>query len=130
MKRTVQQSPGKSIGQTPDPSSEIPDSPYFRHQHWSDAHWEEIGLRPAIENRLARVDRALQSMGAIHELLTFSFHAGIEAGCVSSPALRLSPTHQEGLHCAFQCLFEEASLTMGDLRDNTMDCWGNKGGRA
>lgn len=127
MKRTVQQSPDKSIGQTPDSHSENPYAA-LRHKHWSDAHWDEIGLSPAIENRLARVDRALQSMYVISELLTISFVASVETQDV--PAPQFSPGQREGLHCALLYLSDDAAETMGELRDNARDCWGTKGGRA
>lgn len=130
MGTTVQQTAPDAIGQTPNPNSENSYGP-FRYQHWSDAHWEERGLRPAIEMKLARVDRALQSIGSLHELLVLHFHAGAAFDDEPDAAgLRLSSTQQEGLHCAIRMLQEEAICTMGDLRDDTNGCWGKKGGRA
>ncbi|EKT4088822.1 hypothetical protein QEG26_002793 [Stenotrophomonas maltophilia] len=130
MGTTVQQTAPDAIGQTRDPNSEKSYGP-FRYQHWSDAHWEERGLRPAIELKLARVDRALQTIGTLHELLVLNFQAGAVFDDEPDAAgLRLSSTQQEGLHCAIQMLHEDASWAMCELRDNTDGCWGKKGGRA
>lgn len=131
MGTTVHQTAPDAIGQTPSPNSEKSYGP-FRYEHWSDGAWEQRGLRPAVEIKLARVDRALQSIGALHELLVLNFQtAGFPFDDEPEAAgLRLTSAQQEGLHCAIRMLHEEALCTMGDLRDDTNGCWGKKGGRA
>jgi hypothetical protein len=129
MKKNVQQSKTDSIGQSPLPHSEFSDTPK-NYVHWSDQDWLDSGLHPKIHSSLSRIDRALQGITAIHDLLAMNFqrntflryHEPDEAS--PCPFSGLTDNHEEGLHCALRALLEEAESKMRQLRNNDNDCWG------
>lgn len=131
MKKTVQQPAPESIGQTPEAHSEKPDAPH-NWMVWSDERWLESGAPPSVQNRLMRVDRALQGVRAIHDLLALNFqrnnsirYHGDEASCAFSG---LTDSHEEGLYVAMRVLLDTADVPIGELRDNDGRCWGGNGG--
>lgn len=95
-------------------------APYL---HWTDAMWDASGLRPHISNRLARIDRALQGLSVITELLAEEFAASQTEDGQPSPG-RLQVRHQEGLHAAVLQLNETAGEAIQQLRENEHNCWG------
>lgn len=44
-------------------------------QHWSDLYWEKGPLPAQISNRMATMDRALQGLGAIQQLVVCHWRA-------------------------------------------------------
>ncbi len=106
------------------PQSEFSDTPR-NYAHWSDQEWRESGLHPKIYSPLSRIDRALQGITAIHDLLALNFQRsarlrdlGPSAPCSFSG---LTVNHEEGLHCALKALLEEAESKLCKLRNND-DC--------
>jgi len=133
MRKTVQQSATESIGQSPASRSEKSDAPR-NWQVWSDQDWLESGAPPSIHNRLSGIDRALQGIRAIHDLLALNFerntfirnHGIDEAACCA--LFGLTDTHEEGLFVAMRVLLDTTESPLRELRNNHEFCWGNKGG--
>lgn len=131
MRKTVQQTATESIGQPPDAHSEKSDEP-SSWSVWSDENWLDSGAPPLVQNRLMRVDRALQGVRAIHDLLALNFqrknsirYHGDAAYCSFSG---LTDSHEEGLYVAMRVLLDTADVPICELRDNDGRCWGGKGG--
>lgn len=100
---------------------------------WSDQDWLESGAPPSIHNRLSGIDRALQGIRAIHDLLALNFerntvlryHGADEAACCSFYGL--TDTHEEGLYVAMRVLLDTTEGPLRELRNNHEYCWGGKG---
>ncbi len=122
MATTVPHPETDAIGDSPDAHSEKSDG-YRPHIHWSDMSWDERRLPGMATIHLQHVDRALQSMGAISEVLTRAFHAQCDESGELDGAI-LSATTQEGLHLALHCLWTQATITMAELRNDERECWG------
>lgn len=122
MDTTVPQSAADAIRHSTEPSSEKSDG-YRPHVHWSDETWDERRLPGLAAVHLQHVDRALQSMGAISEVLTRSFHAQYDDSGDSAAAI-LTPTTQAELHLALRCLWTQATDSMTSLRNDERECWG------
>jgi len=114
MDSTVQQRYPESIGEHLDTLSEKTD-PAQVTEHWSDQQWRENPLPNSITNRLARIDRALQGIEAIHTLL----HRNWRAKAEQWPAYEaLSPIMVEGLHVALEGLHGIAVASCESVRMN------------
>lgn len=122
MATTVPHPATDAIGDSPDAHSEKSGG-YRPHIHWSDMTWDERRLPARATVHLQHVDRALQSMGAISEVLTRAFHAQYDDSGDSDAAL-LTPTTQAHLHLALHCLWTQASDSMTELRNDERECWG------
>lgn len=133
MRKTVQQPAPESIGQTPDAHSEKSDAPR-NWMVWSDQDWLESGAPPSIHNRLSGIDRALQGIRAIHDLLALNFerttfirnHGADETACCA--LFGLTDTHEEGLYVAMRVLLDTTERPLRELRNNHEYCWGGMGG--
>lgn len=95
------------------------------YRPWTDEIWMASGLQPGITVRLARIDRALQGLSVISELLAQDF-TDSQTDDEQPPAPRLPVRYQECLHAAAWTLHETAETAMQQLRDNEHDCWGLK----
>ena len=103
---------------------------------WSDQDWLESGAPPSIHNRLSGIDRALQGIRAIHDLLALNFerttfirnHGADEAARCALALFGLTDTHEEGLYVAMRVLLDSTERPLRELRDNDGRCWGGKGG--
>jgi len=81
-------------------------------QHWSDLYWDKGPLPAPISNRLARIDRALQGLGAIQQVVVCHWRATeneVDQG-------RLSPSVLEGLLTAAIALQGIAATACEELR--------------
>lgn len=97
-------------------------SPY---RYWSDVYWAELGVSSAITSRMARIDRALQGLNVVSELLSMGFDASQDEEELPG-RLQLTPSQQERLGAAAWTLHDEANRTMQHLRDNVDNCWGER----
>jgi len=80
---------------------------------------------------MARLDRSLQAMGALQQMLMRD-HRGVHEQISDPEAFYhhgLTPCEIDGIHLAFDLIWCAAYDDMADLRDNKHDCW-RKGGRA
>lgn len=122
-----------AIGETPDAHSENsdPKQPADTLRHWSDTIWYELPVNNAVMSRMARLDRALQAMGTLQQMLMRD-HRGVSDVEMDPETYfheALTQAEVQGMHLAFDMIWEAAYDDMADLRDNKQDCWG-KGGRA
>ncbi|KAF1055049.1 MAG: hypothetical protein GAK34_00636 [Delftia tsuruhatensis] len=109
MDTTVQQTIPETIGETRDTHSENSD-PAQVAEHWSDRDWRENPLSIGITNRLARIDRVLQGMGVIHDLLQQNWRGETAKAEQRHSYEAMAPHMVEGLH-----------LTLEDLRGIAVD---------
>lgn len=133
MGNILQQPSPAAIRETPVAHSEFPDPPTpadTRH-HWSDRLWEHVSTGVYVKSRIARLDRSIQAMGALQQMLMRD-HRGVHEQLTDPETFHhsaLSPCEVEGLHLAFDLIWSAAYEDMSDLRDNRHDCWG-KGPRS
>lgn len=129
----LQQLSPAAIGESPDAHSDKSDlkQPAETQRHWSDRAWEELKLPGALHWRIARVDRAVQAMGALQQLLMRDNRGVIEVegDPDSYQHSALSSGEVQGIHLAFDLIWCSTYDDISDLRDNKHDCW-RKGGRA
>ncbi|MGH8037525.1 MAG: hypothetical protein ACREPD_07260 [Stenotrophomonas sp.] len=122
-----------AIGETLDAHSEKPDPPQQARtqHHWSDGIWDSLQPGLYLRARMARLDRSLQAMGTLQQMLMRD-HRGVHEQ-ISDPEAYyqhgLTPCEVEGIHLAFDLIWCQAYDDMSDLRDNIQNCWA-KGGRA
>lgn len=119
MKRTVQQRPGKSIGQTPDAHSgnSYPAlTPVYNH--WSDLVWHDSKLPPGLSNRLARIDRYHQASIAVASVLARDSRMLIAQENAGEQHHGLTHAELEGMHLALRALHIEAEKLLGEIRDD------------
>ena len=115
----------EAIGQSSSPASDNSYAKPKHFQHWTDEHWQELGIRPNIGYRMARIDRALQGLWAIHQLQAINFAATQEEEVgENSGLLRLTGSQQDGLNAAAWSLHCDAARAIENLRDNLDNCWG------
>lgn len=133
MSNILQQPSPAAIGESPDAHSDKsdPKQPADTLRHWSDTIWYALPVNNTVMSRLARVDRALQAMGTLQQMLMRD-HRGV-SDVEMDPDIyfhdALTQAEVQGMHLAFDMIWEAAYDDMADLRDNKSGCWGN-GGRA
>lgn len=121
MDTTVHDHSHETTGESPALPSENSDT-----RHWSDLLWETSPPAIGVANRLALIDRTLQGMSAINDLLRVDWVTRRRANDneISEPNATLRPWQAEGLHTALIVLMDTAEESMQQLRDNTYNCWG------
>lgn len=133
MNNILQQPSPAAIGERPESYSEKSDPPQQAQtqHHWSDGIWDNLSPGLYLRARMARLDRSLQAMGALQQMLMRD-HRGVHEQISDPEAFYhhgLTPCEIDGIHLAFDLIWCAAYDDMADLRDNKHDCW-RKGGRA
>lgn len=93
-------------------------------RHWTDAMWAESRLPVGASTRLAKVDRALQGISAIDELLwqVLAERQAALADNTQAPKVPIKPWQEEGLKAALMELMAVAEASVQDLRENRHGC--------
>lgn len=108
MKMTVQHTEGESEATQFTP----------RTEPWSDPLWKETGLPVGVANRLARVNRCLDAIGCIQDMLIIDSRARTDCEENGEPYQGLSPRDIEGLQLGYGELYAVAIECLGQVRDN------------
>lgn len=88
-------------------------------QHWSDEVWQEKQIPRAVTMRLSAIDRALQGVMGMHNMLLNDERKAEWCGAIrESGPDPLRPSQIEDLHSIIEVLLLQASKDMQQLRDH------------